>query len=158
MFFEIHRFFRIRIHFWPDGRAYTRMTSANCLTSNLMDVYTVQFDTRDPKGLAFVDNKSQQWVNQSIDNIVLCSFLVIFIVNRGSKHYKNTSTRHYVVKVDGDEVVAVGPILLVPETERMEHLVHHRASNNTTGTNRHVHVMVVVVAHSWVTTKHILQY
>ena len=79
----------------------------------------------------------------------MCSILVLFIVIRGSKlkHYKNTSTRYYVVKVDGDEVVAVGPIVLVKEAERMEHLVHHSALLMTT-TNRHVHVMVVVVAHS----------
>jgi len=58
--------------------------------------------------------------------------------------------------VDGDEVVAVGPILLVPEAERMEDLVHHRALAKTP-TNRHAHMLVVVVAHSiCVTTKHIL--
>jgi len=38
-----------------------------------MDVYTVQHDTRDPRGISFVDKKNQQSVYQSIDNIILCS-------------------------------------------------------------------------------------
>ena len=51
--------------------------------------------------------------------------------------------------MDGDEVVAVGPSVLVMEAEGMEQLVHNRARLNTkTGTNRHDYVLVVAVAHS----------